>query len=160
MRQRPIAGGLGSDYPRRRSGRRPLEDRMGERTPGVMNHRHRGLPTSGKGPRKTSTTSALHRWKVLKRATVHMDSTTWLGTLGSGQPIGTMDVSMRRVRSGIRRDHRTELTKCPAVGPGGLTWPTCDPPYGSGSHRRPEALSTGSAVPRTVRNNLYFLSFL
>lgn len=148
--RRPIAGGLGSDYPRRRSGRRPLEDRMGERTHGAMNHRHRGLPTSGKCTRKTSTTSALHRWKVLKRATVPMDSTTWLGTFGSGQPIGTRNVFMRRVRSGIRRDHRMELKECSAVGPGAVTWPACHPPTGSTSHRRPGALSSDSAVPRTV----------
>ena len=47
MMQKPIAGGLRSDYPRRRSGRRPLAARMAERTHGVMNHRHHRLANFG-----------------------------------------------------------------------------------------------------------------
>ena len=155
MMRRPIAGGLESDCPRRRSGRRPLAERMSERTRGVMNNRHQALPTSEKRTRGASMTTVLLRWKVMKQATVPMDSTTWLGTSTSGQPIGSMSNSMRRVRSGIRRDHRMELKECSAVGHGSLNRSTCALHTGGIPRRRINTTTSGSAVPGTVRNNLY-----
>ena len=76
------------------------------------------------------------------------------GNAGSGQPIGTMKISMRRVRTEsdgtIERD-RQVLHK----GPGSLIRSMCVPRRGSGSHQRSGSSISGSAVPGTVRNNLY-----
>lgn len=70
--------------------------------------------------RGASMTSVLLRWKVMKLATVPMDSTTWPGTSTSGQPIGSMRISMRKIHSGIRRGLRAANIVCSAVDHGSL----------------------------------------
>ncbi len=102
-----------------------------------------------------STTRASHQWTVMKRATVRMDSTTWPGTSGSGQPIGTMSISMRSSpRTESDRAFERNLQSAPR-------WvlamirPMCAPRDRSRLTPSTGSTISGSAVPRTVRNNLY-----
>ena len=158
MMQRPIASGLGSDYPRRRSGRKLHAERMGEHTHGVMNNRQRDLRTSGKRSRTTSMTTASCRLIVTKRASVLMDSTIWLVTSGSGRRIGMIRVSTGRALSTIQQGLQMGRTVWSAVGPGSMLRSTRAPQGGRGSHPRHGTAIPGSVAPRTFRTNLYALT--
>ena len=121
MMQIPIADGLGSDYPQRRSGRRLRAVRMGERTRGGMTNRQRSLQTSGKsGFRPTSMTNASPQSIVTKRAPARMDFTIWLTTCGNGWRIGMTKPITARARSVIQRGLLAASYACSAVGPGSM----------------------------------------